>query len=971
MTDLVDSTGTTVRAGEAAASLLWSQHDRAARDLLGTWQGREVDKSDGFLLLFEDARQAAGYAFDYHRALAGLPQPVQARVGLHVAPIALRSNAAEDIALGAKPVEIDRWLAKAVVARVMTLTPGGRTLLSREAAAALADTPVTVASIGHWQLQGLAEPVELFELFEPSAPSAAGEASAATEAAPRERTLVPDSAKAHCVVRRGNDWTPRRDIRHTLPAEPDSFVGRGDALEHIADRYSRGTRLISILGAGGTGKTRLALRFGRQRIGDYAGGVWFCDLSAAQGLEGLVYAVAQGLELRLSRDDPVQQIGVALAGRPDSLVVFDNFEQVARLAEATIGRWLADGPAARFLVTSRSALHVRGESLLMLSTLPRADAAALFTRRARDAGAELLDTPQERAAIDALVRMLDGLPLALELAAARAKVMAPSALVERMGERFKLLISRGGRPGRQATLRTTLDWSWDLLGTADRSALAQLTVFEGGFRLADAEAVLVASPGDDDPVWAIDSLESLLEHSMLRKVSGERFDMLKSVQGYAAERLGAEEQFPGSGPGLRAEAEKRHWTHFSALEEREAIADGCAALENLVAACRRATAAGDASGAAGALRATWAVLGLTGPVSQAVSLGQQVERLPGLGAAERGRVQHVLASAYEMLGDIGKARSSHDAALADATAGADAHGLASALRGLGEHLYKRGDTAAARERLESARTIAERLGDTALLCSVHNAIGTLETRVGRSEAATASYSTALRFARAMHDVRLEGGILGNLAMLAHEERADDKAQCQYEEALALTRQVNDRRWEGNTRCNLGLLLQERGLKMEAAAQFQASLAIAREIGHPMLEGTVHCNLGLLAGASGEWDAACDHHTQAVEVARRMADKRAEGQFRGHLGHGEATRGRRAAAFAQFERAEACLNAVGDEVSLGLVLCLRARSQHRFELRQPAHDSLARAAELLARNPSGELRTALAEARRSIGPPPDG
>jgi hypothetical protein len=204
-----------------------------------------------------------------------------------------------------------------------------------------------------------------------------------------------------------------------------------------------------------------------------------------------------------------------------------------------------------------------------------------------------------------LAKLLDGLPLAIELAAARVRVMSPQSLVERMSERFKLLASTGRRQDRQATLRATFDWSWDLLAPSDKSALAQLSVFDSGFTLESAEAV-VDLQGCDDAPWVADAVHSLVDKSLVRQLPNERFDLLASVQEYGWTHLRGEGRFPGSGPGAQASAEERHYAHFGGFDAERAIANRCADLDNLAAACLRAAARGASVHAAGALRGAWA-----------------------------------------------------------------------------------------------------------------------------------------------------------------------------------------------------------------------------------------------------------------------------------------------------------------------------------------------------------------------------
>ena len=202
LTDVVGSTKLSEELGDAAMADVWAAHDRAARDLLPAWRGREIDKTDGMLLMFDEAADAVAYALAYHHALAHLPVPLKARAGLHVGPVLLRENAPEDVARGAKPLEVD-GLAKPMAARVMSLANGGQTLVTPDALAALGDTELEHCSHGHWVMKGVSEPIELFEvgadpeLFEPP----------------------PDGDKVYRVIQSGDRWLPVKEIPNNLPQQ--------------------------------------------------------------------------------------------------------------------------------------------------------------------------------------------------------------------------------------------------------------------------------------------------------------------------------------------------------------------------------------------------------------------------------------------------------------------------------------------------------------------------------------------------------------------------------------------------------------------------------------------------------------------------------------------------------------------------------------------------------------------------------
>jgi len=405
------------------------------------------------------------------------------------------------------------------------------------------------------------------------------------------------------------------------------------------------------------------------------------------------------------------------------------------------------------------------------------------------------------------VKLLEGLPLAIELAAARVRVMPPRTLLSRMSERFKLLSSTGGRRDRQATLRSTFDWSWDLLSPPDKAALAQLSVFEGGFTMESAEAVLDLSGYEDAP-WTVDAVQSLLDKSFVRQVSDGRFDMLVSVKEYAAEHLRAEGRFPGSGPSALAAAEARHSGYFARLGEKRAVERACVEIDNLVAACRRAAARGAAEESAGALEGAWAALRLRGPFSVGVELASAVSGTPSLGAAARAIAERVAGSALEASGRVAEARTHFEAALAFAREARDARCEARVLANLA-NLHTRSDGRVEEARAFHARALAlaRELGDQDLECNVLNGLGSLEQHLGRIEESRARWEAALALARRMGDRRLEGGLLGNLGGLHISEGRLDEARAHLEAGLVVARELGDRRFEGNARCNLGLLYQ--------------------------------------------------------------------------------------------------------------------------------------------------------------------
>jgi class 3 adenylate cyclase len=310
LTDVVDSTRLAEALGDAATAELWAAHDRVARDLLASCRGREIDKTDGMLLLFEAADDALAYASAYHRALKSLPLPLNARAGLHVGPVILRENSSADVARGAKPLEVD-GIAKPTAARVMSLAQGGQTLLTADARQTLAGTPARLCSHGHWVLKGLAEPVELFE---------AGDAETLLDA-------PPDGDKGYRVVRVDDRWLPVRQVPNNLPQPLTSFIGRVKEIGELRQLLGA-TRLLTLTGSGGCGKTRLALQLSREAAPAFPDGVWLVELAAQSDPLLVPQTLAKILGLKEEAgSDPMQTIAAHLAAER-ALLVLDNAEHL-------------------------------------------------------------------------------------------------------------------------------------------------------------------------------------------------------------------------------------------------------------------------------------------------------------------------------------------------------------------------------------------------------------------------------------------------------------------------------------------------------------------------------------------------------------------------------------------------------------------------------------------------------------------
>ena len=684
-TDVVDSTKLVERLGTEGAAAWWAAHDALARRLLASLTGREIGKTDGLLLMFDQARTAARYAAAYHAGLAQLDPPALARVGLHVGEVTFTETPRAHVERGAKAQDIE-GVARQWVEDVMSLARGGQTLVTPSAAEHLAQG---LHPCGTWQFRADLEPMDLWEWC--------------PEGGPRSGP-PPETADAWRVRPHRDHWVPERIVAHSLPEEPDRFVGRADDQRALASEL-RSARLVTVLGMGGAGKTRLAQRFGWTWLGAYPGGVWFCDLAEANDEDDIALAVGRALGVVLASGDVVAQVGQAIARRGRCLVILDNFEQVTAHAASTVGQWLDRAPQARFLVTSRAVLGLPGEVGFTLPPLTEGQAVELFRARATEADPTLHWTEVSWQAVETLVGLLDRLPLAIELAAARVRELSPEALASRIGERFELLAAQGG--GRHSTLQATLDWSWDLLSAEQRLGLSQLSVFRGGFTLQAAEAVLQV--GDAS---VIDVMQALVENSLVR-ASQDRLGMLASVQAYASARLDDAEP-----------SEIRHGQHYATFgteETRLALStpDGPRRrrvlqreLDNLVVACRRAVERRDGGPATHTLYAAGWVLETVGPFALLADLSDAVASLFDASSIPV-EVQRVRGMALRKVARWEEARDAYASALTCARDRGDVLGEARTRIGLGILRMRRHETDQALEDFEAGARLAQTLGPSA------------------------------------------------------------------------------------------------------------------------------------------------------------------------------------------------------------------------------------------------------------------
>ena len=605
---------------------------------------------------------------------------------------------------------------------------------------------------------------------------------------------------------------------NNLPVQLTSFVGRDELA--AAQAALAETRLLSLTGPGGTGKTRLALQLAAAASDDFPDGVYFVALDSTTEPELVPSVVAATLGVMLSGSSPpLESLADYLRGR-EMLLVLDNFEQIVDAA-ATVSGLLREAPGLKVIVTTRVVLRVYGErefpvpplGLPPPNVMPRDareaaqyEAVRLFAERASAVQPRFMLTDENAPLIVDIVRRLDGLPLAIELAAARTRSLPVAAVRSRLDQHLSLLTG-GARdlPGRQQTLRGAIDWSYDLLGDSDRRLFERFAVHAGGAFLTQADAV--CGPAEELGEDVLDGLTSLSEKSLVRPDLGveedPRFAMLVTIRDYAHERLERSVEF--------SDLERRHAYAYLALAEgigeRVLGRDGSRLADrleqdhdNLRAALDWATAKGEVEYALRFVIAMWRFWQTRGHLAEARRRVDEVMSMPGLSE----QPTSLLARAYAAAGgiaywqaDVPQMHMYYKLGLEAAQATTDERLVAEALYNLSfaptdqdkfaDHLYDLG-----RPLLEQSLAIYERLADSRGVADTHWALSSALASVGDYQAATAHARSALAEYRLLDDPFRIGWGLFMMAGTEAKLRNIDAAVVDLRESLSVFAAAGDR-----------------------------------------------------------------------------------------------------------------------------------------------------------------------------------
>ena len=702
-----------------------------------------------------------------------------------------------------------------------------------------------------------------------------------------------------------------------LPTPLTSFVGRLAELEEVG-RLVRSSRLITLTGAGGCGKSRLSVQVASHLYESFPDGVWMVELAPVAEAALVVPRVAASLGVREEPGQPLlETLKHAMASRR-ILLVLDNCEQWHRACGEVAAALLAAGPEVRILATSREPLGVPGETVWRVPPLSvpdlggpapltrreigRIESVRLFVERATAAAPTFALTDEAAETVARICARLDGIPLALELAAARVRVLPVGQILARLEDRFRLLKSPApGALPHQETLRATVDWSYDLLSPVERTLFERLSVFAGGASLEAVEAVCAGESIQTDDV--LDLLTHLADKSLLYPEEGAggtaRYRLLETLREYGRERLQKE--------GSLARFQDRHATYF---------ADWAAKAEPEISG-------GDQS--------VWLVRLTEEHDNLRRALQREIEQSDG---AQALRMTRALWRFWWTLGYWDEGRRRLEAVLAMPAATARTPDRAHTLRGMGVFARRQGSPREAEAILRESLIISRETGDRAGIAAATLALGSLANDLGRP----------------------------------------GEARALYEESLPLYRDIGDHSGEAAALHNLANVAEGEGDFATAGALYDSALTLHRRLGNAAAEATTLNGLGSVAKDRGEWGAARRHHDAALKVQRRLGDRRGIAYSLGELGSIASEMGERDRARELLEENLRLVCEMGDRVwiadSLERFAALAAHSgEHDRAVRLEAaaaglRDEIGAPLSAVER---AELMRRLAPARAALGP----
>jgi len=942
-TDIEKSTRILQALGEEYEAVL-TEHQALVRSVLARRGGHEVGTAgDSFFVVFAQARDAVAFAVEVQHVVLGhaWPErtPLRIRIGMHTGTPAL---------LHGQYVGLDVHRA----ARISSAGHGGQIILSSATQALVAaDLPdgVALRDLGLHRLKDLQAWEHIYQVMQADLPSAF----------PPLQSL---------------DTLP-----NNLPRKLTSFIGREREMREVKSAFASST-VLTIVGPGGAGKTRLALQVAADMLAGCLHGVWVVELAPVTDPGQIPQATATALGVREYPGLTLQDSLMEYLGSRELLLLLDNCEHLVAGVAQFVETVLASAPHVRILCTSREPLGIPGERLwripslalpalnrqIDVSVLAQNEAIRLFFERARAVSPTFDLTPTTAPIVARICVRLDGIPLAIELAAARARVLSVEQIAERLDDRFRLLAggSRTALP-RQQTLQAAMDWSYDLLTDPERALLRRLSVFAGGWTLDAAEAICAEDGGAGESV--LDLLTRLVDKSLVEVESGAapRYRMLETVRQYAWEKLTAADElarFRGrhrewfislaetaarflQGPQQRVwldrmdgerdnfraavdgaiESEPERALALTAALWRWAYLRGYLSIgADLTERVLRVSVA-PSRARAEALNGAAVLTNAMGRYARAEELAAETitlaQSLGDPGRAASGRL--VLASAALGQGAFARAGAMAEEALAAFRTGGDRWGQALALSVLGDQALNQGDYERAVHLYDESVGIFREAGDAWGIAHSQRGSGFAARLQGDYDLAVSLQATSLAQARELGDRTGIGYSLVQLGFLQWRQGAYDRAAAVLDESLAVFREAGNQRGVADALSVLGLVEAYQGHHERAEAIIAESLAMYRSLGSRLGVASVTGTMGRVALREGDAPRALTLAEESVAQFRELGDRRGAATSLRLMGEALVYLGEDERAGRVAEESLALFRELGDQWAIGYALRLVA------------------------------------------------
>jgi predicted ATPase/DNA-binding CsgD family transcriptional regulator len=703
-----------------------------------------------------------------------------------------------------------------------------------------------------------------------------------------EETLRGPPKVRRAMVRTG---VPRA---HNLPVQPTSFIGREREIDEVA-RLLETAPLVTLTGAGGGGKTRLAMEVAARVADTYPEGVWFVDLAALTDSSLVPQTVATAIGFHEVPGETVSETLLRTLRDGRRLLLLDNAEHLISACAHLVHGWLGCCRALRVLVTSREPLLVPGEVAYVVpplsvpagagaagpEVLHRSEAGRLFEERAAAARHGFAITPANAAAVAQICRRLDGIPLAIELAAARVRTLSPEQIAARLGDRFSVLTgrSRTGHP-RHQTLRAAIDWSYDLLDGPERTLFARTSVFAGGFTLEAAEAVCAGGVVAQGQV--LDGLSRLVDKSLLvaeTQAGAERYRLPESVRHYARERL------LDSGEQRATLARHLDWCLVLAEEASPQLQGPAQAQwlqrltaehDNLREALAFALEGGSADAAVRLGAALWWFWHVRGYLSEGRAWLTRALSDAGDAAASpsAARVQALYGNGFLAWrqGQFDEATALGEASLALARLRGDTLGMASAFSLLEHVARSRGDAAGAVAFAERSLALFREMNDTWGTATALVAAGNAARLASDYRRAGEALEESLQIFRHLGDRSGLAAALHFLGLVDRDRGDHERAEAAAAESLRVSREQGDASRQAFSLHLLGLIARDRGDYARAETVFKESLALFREMGDAWGVTTVLVSLASAALLGGSGGRAAELFRESLGMRHDLGDR---------------------------------------------------------------------------------------------------